>query len=70
MERMERRESAAVLNSMMKKIQTIPSHKKAVQLNEPAQLFYYLELLLVEDVLNVSFRSLSFTSTSAFFMTF
>ncbi|ADM37059.1 hypothetical protein BSUW23_05030 [Bacillus spizizenii str. W23] len=41
-----------------------------MQLNEPAQLFYYLELLLVEDVLNVSFRSLSFTSTSAFFMTF
>ncbi|AGI28263.1 hypothetical protein I653_05005 [Bacillus subtilis subsp. subtilis str. BAB-1] len=48
-----------------------------MRLIEPAQLFYYLELLegeevllLVEDVLNVSFRSLSFTSMSAFFMTF
>ncbi len=73
----KRSENAAVLSSMKKKIKTIPSHKKAVRLNEPAQLFYYLELLedeevllLVEDVLNVSFRSLSFTSMSAFFMTF
>lgn len=50
MERMERRENAAVLSDVTKKIQTILLHKKAVRLNERAQLFYYLELFEDEEV--------------------
>lgn len=71
----KKKKNAARPSSVRKKTKIIPSHKKSCA--APVSLhsfFYYLELLeglLVEaEVLNVSFKSLSFTSMSAFFITF